>query len=157
MAAIQFADQFPYQIGEIVSMIHKGKQGRVFVAHRFPIHSVHVWRIKEIAHLPPALEVDLVPFRVPVEPQIKPFQFQLVIFPAFLVFQLQLVFWQIDHRIILVDLNQHLFAVARDLIIVNVSMHRLFAVFQVVGTKMTLFAAISVFVVIAPIVRHGPA
>src|SRR5260370_27415203 len=60
VTAVQFTDQLAEQVGEIVSMIHERDKRCVFVAHRFPIDAVHGWGEKEIAHVPPAFEIDLV-------------------------------------------------------------------------------------------------
>ena len=92
-------------------------------------------RVKEIAHLPPALEVDLVPLSVAIELHVQSLEFELVILAGLFVLGLDLVFGQIDHGVILVDLDQHLFAVARDLVAVDVAKHGLFAIFQAVGAE----------------------
>ena len=54
VAVVQLADQFAEQIGEIIAVIHKREERGVFVAHGLPIDAVHVRRVEEIAHLPPA-------------------------------------------------------------------------------------------------------
>ena len=135
MAAVQFADEFTNQIGEIVSVIYERNERGVFVAHGFPINAVHVRRVKEIAHLPPALEVNLVPFGVAIEPHVEAFELELVILAGLLVLCLDLVFGQIDDGVILVDLDQHLLAVARDLILIDIAKNGLFAIFQAVSAK----------------------
>ncbi len=72
MAVVQFADELADEVGEIVAVIHERDERGVLVAHRFPIDAVHVRRVEEIAHLPPALEVDLVPLGVAIEPHVEP-------------------------------------------------------------------------------------
>ena len=42
-------------------MVYKGEQRGVFIAHGFPIDAIHCGRKEEIAHLPPAFEIDLAP------------------------------------------------------------------------------------------------
>ena len=111
-------------------MVHERNKRGIFVAHRFPIDAVHRRRVEKIAHVPPAFEIDLVPLRVTVELHVQPFDFVLV------VLGLDLVFRQVNDRVILFDFYQHLFSVERDLVIVRIANHRFFAIFQAIGAKM---------------------
>ena len=47
-------------------MIHEGQERSVFVARSLPIDAVHGGREEEVAHLPPALEIDLAPLGMSV-------------------------------------------------------------------------------------------
>ena len=108
-------------------MIHEREQGSVFLSHRFPIDAVHRGRKEEVAHLPPAFEVDLVPFGMSIQLRVEPRDLVLVIFG------LQLVLWHIDDGVIFFHFHQHLFAVERDLIIVHVAQDGLLAIVDVVN------------------------
>ena len=74
VAVVQLTDQLADEIGEIVAMIHERQQRGIFVAHRFPIDAVHVRRVEEVAHLPPAFVVDLIPLGVSIELHVEPGQ-----------------------------------------------------------------------------------
>ena len=130
MAAVQFTDQFPEQISEIVAVIHERNERGVFIAHCFPVDAVHRRRKEEIAHVPPAFEIDLVPLRVPVELHVEAFDLVLV------VFGLDLVLRQIDDRVIFFDFNEHLFPIECDLVIVHIANHRFFTVLHAVRAEM---------------------
>ena len=92
MTVIQFTNQFADQIGQIVAVIHEWEEGGVLVPLSLPIDAVHDGRIKEVAHLAPGLEVDLVPFGPSIELHIETFEFKFIILPGLLVFCLQLLF-----------------------------------------------------------------
>ena len=70
-----------------------------------------------------------------IEPHVEAFELELVILAGLLVLCLDLVFGQIDDGVILVDLDQHLLAVARDLILIDIAKNGLFAIFQAVSAK----------------------
>ncbi len=70
-----------------------------------------------------------------IELHVEAFELELEILPRLLVLQLELVFRQVDDGVILVDLDQHLLAVGRDLVAVHLAEHGLFAIFQAVGTE----------------------
>src|SRR5438105_2482622 len=153
MAVVQLTDQLANEVGEIVAMIHKGDERGVLVPHRFPVDSVHVRRIEEVAHVAPGFVIDLGPFRVAIELHVESTEFQLVILGF------ELVLRQIDDGVILLDLDQHLLAVSGDLVAVDIAKDRFFAVFQVINAKV-LFAVVSVAVtavVIGLIVAYGSA
>src|SRR5256886_1887628 len=113
-------------------MIYERKDGGVLVAHPFPIDPIHVWRVKEVAHLPPAFEVDLVPLRVFIELHVEPGQLQLVIFG------LKFVLGQIDNGVVLFNFDQHPLAIGRYLIGVDVAQDRLLTVLHAIETKVSL-------------------
>ena len=52
-------------------MAHKRDERLIIPAHLFPIHAMHIGRIEEIAHLPPAFVIDLLPFRLAVEIELQ--------------------------------------------------------------------------------------
>src|SRR5207248_6342683 len=91
MTVVQFTDQFAEQIGEIIAMIYERNKGRVLIAHGFPIDPVHGWGKEKVPHLPPSLEVDLVPLGVAIELHVKAFELEFVILASLLVFGLQFV------------------------------------------------------------------
>ena len=78
-------------------MVHERNERGVFTPHRFPIDAIHRRRVEEIAHVPPAFEIDLVPLGVAVELHVQAFDLVLV------VLGLDLVLRQIDDRVILFD------------------------------------------------------
>ena len=131
-------------------MIHEREQRSVFVAHRLPIDAVHRRRKEEIAHLPPAFEVDLVPLGMSIQLHVESLDLVLVILG------LELVFWQIDDGVIFFDLHQHLFAVERDLIIVHVAQDGLLAIVHVVNAKMRFPVSVreSFFVILADVISR---
>ena len=114
-------------------MIHEWQQRRVFVAHGLPIDAVHRRREEEVAHLPPALEVDLAPLRAAIQLHVESLDLVLVILG------LDLIFGNVDDGVVLFDLHQHLFPVGRDLVIVGVADHGLLAVVEVVSAEVRFF------------------
>src|SRR3954462_1634041 len=132
MPDVEFADQFAHQIGEIVAMVNKWHQLPILLTNRFPIEPVHVRRVEEVAHVAPGFVVDLGPLRVPIDHRIERTDFDPVIL------RIDLVLWQIDHGVILIDLDQHLLAVVRDLVVVYVAEDGLLAFFNVVNAKRQL-------------------
>ncbi len=111
-------------------MIHKRQQRGVLVAHRFPIDAVHCGRVKEVAHLPPAFEIDLAPFGVAIQLHVKMFNLVLVILGF------ELVLWHVDDEVVLVHFQEHFFAVEGDVVVVGVAQHCLFAFVEVVNAQM---------------------
>ena len=136
MTIVQFANQFANEIGEIVAMIYEWKQRRILVPLGLPIDAVHGGRVEEIAHLPPGLKIDLAPLGMVIELHVETFQFELVVLPSLLVLRLDFVFRQIDDGVVLLDFDQHLFAIIGNLISVHVAQNGLFPIFQAVGAEM---------------------
>src|SRR4030095_5865228 len=129
-------------------MIHKRQQRRVLVAHGLPIDAVHRWREKEIAHLPPAFEVDLAPLRTAIQLHVESLDLVLVILG------LDLILGDVDDGVVLFDLHQHLFSVERDLVIVDVADHGLLAVVEIVSAEVRfpVSVRVSLFVVLSNLV-----
>ena len=70
-AAVEFADELADEVGEVVAGGDPGQQRGVFVMLRGPADVVHVGRVVEVAHLAPALVVDLLPLGGPVEAELE--------------------------------------------------------------------------------------
>src|SRR5262252_2367103 len=100
-------------------MIYEWQQRRILIAHRLPIDSVHGRREKEVAHLSPALEVDLAPFGTAIQLRIESLDLVLMILG------LDLILRDVDDGVFLFDLHQHPFSIERDLVIVGVAKYRL--------------------------------
>jgi hypothetical protein len=83
--------------------------------------------------LPPALEVDLAPFRTPIQLCVESLDL------VFVVLGLDLIFGDVDDGVVLFDLHQHLFSVEGDLVIVGVADHGLLAVVEIVSAEMRFF------------------
>ena len=81
----------------------------------------------------PALEVDLPPFGATIQLHVETFDFVLVILG------LDFILRNVNDRVVLFDLHQHLFAVERDLVIVGIAKHRLLAVIEIVSAEMRFF------------------
>src|SRR5205814_10440243 len=94
MTVVQFTDQFPEQIGKIITMIYEREKGRVLITHGFPVDAIHRWRKEEVAHLPPGFEIDLVPLSVAIELHVDAFELELVILAGLPDFGLPLVLRQ---------------------------------------------------------------
>src|SRR6476659_4282460 len=92
-----------------------------------------------------------------IELHVEPGQFNFEVLARLFVLELELVFRQVDHGVILAHLHQHLLAVGRDLITAHVAVNGLFAIFEAIGAQMITAAIRAGLVVIAAIIRHGPA
>ena len=58
-------------------MIYERNERGVLLAHRFPVDAVHRRREEKVAHVPPALEIDLFPFGVAIELHIEALDLEL--------------------------------------------------------------------------------
>ena len=115
MAIVQFTDQLADEVGEIVAMIHEGKERGILVVHRFPIDAVHGRGIEEVTHLPPRFVVDLLPLGTAIELHIE--ACRSAYDPWFRVLSLG----RSMIGVILVDFHQHLLSVETDLVTVDVT------------------------------------
>ncbi len=111
-------------------MIHIRQERGILVAHYLPIDAVHVRRVKEVAHLAPGFVINLLPFHAPVGHDVEAFQLELVIL------RFELLLWQVDDRVLLFDLHQHLFPIKADLVSVHIAQDGFFPVLQVIETEM---------------------
>src|SRR4030095_12484344 len=72
---------------------------------------------------------------------------------------LEFVLWHIDDGVIFFDLQQHLFCVERDLVIVRIAQDRLFAIVYVINAKVRFPFSVrkSFFVLFADFISRSPA
>src|SRR5215831_18784061 len=126
-------------------MIHEWQQRRVLVTHRFPIDAVHRRREEEVAHLSPALEIDLAPLSTAVQLHVESLDLMLVILG------LNLIFGNVDDGVVFFDLHQHLFSVERNLVIVGVAEHGFLAVVEIISAEVRflVFLLEQLFVILA--------
>ena len=129
-------------------MIHKRQKRRVLVAHRLPVDAVHGRREEEVAHLPPAFEVDLAPLGTTIQLHVEAFDLVLVILG------LDFILGDIDDGVILFNLHQHLFSVQRKLIVVRFADHCFLAVVEIVSVEVRFFVFLleQLFVVLAHLI-----
>ena len=65
---VDFANQFADEVVHIIAVGAIGQQFSVFLLHRWPVHTMHVGCIEEVAHLAPSFIVDLRPFGAQFDP-----------------------------------------------------------------------------------------
>ena len=67
MACIQFANEFANHIGKISTMPYMWEKGFIAVTKCDPINAMKIGVVEEVAHLAPALVVNLFPFSLAIE------------------------------------------------------------------------------------------
>ncbi len=125
MAHVQLANHFTDDVGEVGPMIDVGDQRFVLVVNRLPIDPVHARVEEEVAHLPPAFVVDLLPFLAAIELHVHPGYVQRFT-------DADRTSGQINDGVLALHGDKHLLLIGGDLIAVDIAKRRFLARVQVV-------------------------